>query len=90
MNKNIKLFTNHSAYNAVKDQIDKPNVVLCQSENEIHYNPISLATNLYWRYYETNDESWLVNSEGAAIQFDMGQYGYQGVWTGLWGKGDGV
>ena len=39
MNKNIKLFTNHSAYNAVKDQIDKPNVVMCQSENEVHYNP---------------------------------------------------
>ena len=39
MNKNLKLFTNHSAYNAVKNQIDKPNVVMCQSENELHYNP---------------------------------------------------
>ena len=39
MEQHIKLFANHSAYNAVKNQIDKPNVVMCQNEGDIHYNP---------------------------------------------------
>lgn len=38
MNKHLKLFANHSAYEAAKNNIDKPNVVMCQSESELHYN----------------------------------------------------
>lgn len=38
MNKHLKLFANHTAYEAVKNNIDKPNVVMCQSESELHYN----------------------------------------------------
>ena len=44
MEQYIKQFTNNAAYNAVKDNLDRPNVVLCTQENEIHYNPIE--TNL--------------------------------------------
>ena len=29
MNKHLKLFANHTAYNAVKDNLNKPNVSLC-------------------------------------------------------------
>jgi hypothetical protein len=29
MLKNIKLFANHTAYEAAKNNIDKPNVVMC-------------------------------------------------------------
>lgn len=39
MLENIKLFANHSAYDSVKNNLDKPNVSLCEQENEIHYNP---------------------------------------------------
>ncbi len=39
MLKNIKLFANHTAYEAAKNNIDKPNVVMCQQEDEVHYNP---------------------------------------------------
>ena len=37
MEQHIKLFANHTAYNAVKDQIDTPNVILCVQENEVHF-----------------------------------------------------
>lgn len=50
MLKNIKLFTNHTAYEAVKNNIDKPNVVMCQQEDEVHYNP--LVAKLYDYLYE--------------------------------------
>lgn len=39
MNKHLKLFANHTAYEAVKNNIDKPNVVMCQQENEVHFSP---------------------------------------------------
>lgn len=39
MNKHLKLFANHTAYEAVKNNIDKPNVVMCQQEDEVHFNP---------------------------------------------------
>lgn len=40
MNDHLKQFTNHTAYNAVKDNLDTPNVSLCVQENEVHYKPI--------------------------------------------------
>jgi hypothetical protein len=39
MNKHLKLFANHTAYEAAKNNIDKPNVVMCQQEDEVHFNP---------------------------------------------------
>lgn len=39
MEQYLKQFTTHSAYDAVKNNLDKPNVVLCTQEDEIHYNP---------------------------------------------------
>ena len=41
MLKYIKQFANHTAYNAVKSNLDKPNVSLCEQENEVHYNPFT-------------------------------------------------
>lgn len=39
MQQHLKLFANHSAYSQAESSLDKPNVVLCQQENEIYYNP---------------------------------------------------
>jgi hypothetical protein len=39
MNDHLKQFATHSAYEAVKNNLDKPNVVLCTQEDEVHYNP---------------------------------------------------
>ena len=39
MNDHLKQFATHSAYETAKNNIDKPNVVLCTQENEVHYNP---------------------------------------------------
>ena len=44
MNKHLKLFANHTAYEAAKNNIDKPNVVMCQQEDEVHFNPVSIIT----------------------------------------------
>ena len=40
MNDHLKQFTNHAVYNAVKNNLDRPNVSYCVNENEVHYNPI--------------------------------------------------
>ena len=48
MEQYIKQFTNNTAYNAVKDNLDRPNVVLCTQENEMHYNPY--VDLIYFKY----------------------------------------
>lgn len=50
MEQYIKLFTNHTAYEAAKNNIDKPNVTMCQQENEVHFNPIVIAQPLIATY----------------------------------------
>ena len=44
MNDHLKQFATHSAYEAVKNNLDKPNVVLCTQENEVHFNTIKEIT----------------------------------------------
>lgn len=44
MQQYLKQFATHSAYEAVKNNLDKPNVVMCQSEGDVHYNPIREIT----------------------------------------------
>ena len=39
MNDHLKQFATHSAYEAIKNNLDTPNVVLCTQEDEVHYNP---------------------------------------------------
>ena len=41
--KYLKLFASHSNYDAVKDNLDKPNVSHCVSDNHVHYNPRTWA-----------------------------------------------
>ena len=40
MNDHLKQFANHAAYQAAESNLYRPNVSLCVSENEVHYNPI--------------------------------------------------
>ena len=44
MQQYLKQFATHSAYEAVKNNLDTPNVVLCQQENEVHFNTIKEIT----------------------------------------------
>ena len=57
MEQHIKLFANHSAYNAVKDQIDRPNVVMCQNEGDVHYNP-PVETRVIAKFNVTNTNNY--------------------------------
>ena len=59
MEQHLKLFTNHSAYNAVKNQIDTPNVVMCQSENEIHYNKVKPAVVITMTLSNDDELVWI-------------------------------
>lgn len=84
--KYLKLFANHSAYDSVKDNLDKPNVSLCAQENEIHYNPfvdsrieatftISDTTNPVYLYY--NSQTSLISKleiDGVVQQSVNSQY----------------
>jgi len=69
MLKNIKLFTNHTAYEAVKNNIDKPNVVMCQQEDEVHYNPIVPIPRLTKMFFRTNEGAYtyIVDEEGKVL-----------------------
>ena len=73
MLKNIKLFANHSAYNNVKDNLDKPNVVLCTQENEVHYNPYVDPYNGH-EYVEIGGLKWATMNIGASQPSDYGLY----------------
>ena len=39
MNDHLKQFANHAAYQAAESSLDTPNVSLCVSEGDVHYNP---------------------------------------------------
>lgn len=68
MEKYLKQFATHSAYNAVKNNLDRPNVVLCVQEDEVHFNKID--NNLYWRDALTSQGKTLVDSSGKLVLID--------------------
>jgi len=59
MNKHLKLFANHTAYEAAKNNIDKPNVVMCQQENEMHYNKIEPKLVIYYDIQDISSSTQL-------------------------------
>ena len=73
MEQYIKQFANHSAYNAVKDQIDTPNVILCVQENEVHFNP-PVETRVIAKFNVTNTNNYykLVSYSGAGTDNIIG------------------
>ena len=71
MNKHLKLFTNHSAYSQAESNIDKPNVVMCQQENEVHYNPDPYKGH---DYVEIAGIKWATMNIGANNETDYGLY----------------
>lgn len=52
--KYLKLFTSHSDYDTAKSSLDRPNVSLCATENEVHYNPYVPPVILVTKYNITN------------------------------------
>lgn len=80
MNKHLKLFANHTAYEAVKNNIDKPNVVMCQQESEVHYNPIPMINE--HEYVDLGLPSgtlWATMNVGASSETDYGNYYMYGM-----------
>lgn len=64
MNDHLKQFANHSAYQAVEDNLDLPNVSLCVQENEVHYNK-EIDPNYLTLIYDVNttvDDTYLLNN----------------------------
>lgn len=77
MNKHLKLFVNHSAYNAAEPNLDRPNVSLCVQQDEVHYNPY--VESLYWKYQNGQHRDYLVNRDGEVITIQHPQYGVFGL-----------
>lgn len=48
--KYLKLFTTHSDYNTAKNSLDKPNVSLCDLEEEVHFNGQSYDVSLLFDF----------------------------------------
>lgn len=64
MGKYLKLFENHSAYEAAESGLILPNVSYCESENEVHYNPIISTEPIVAKYSVVNtSEPILLYSE---------------------------
>lgn len=81
MNDHLKQFATHSAYNAVKDQIDTPNVVLCTQEDEVHYNPYVDPFNGH-AYVDLGLPSgtlWATMNVGADSETEYGNYYMYGM-----------
>ena len=81
MNDHLKQFATHSAYEAVKNNLDTPNVVLCTQEDEVHYNPYVDPCQQY-DYVEIAGIKWATKNVGACDVTDPGLYFQWGVTTG--------
>lgn len=76
MNDHLKQFATHSAYEAVKNNLDTPNVVLCTQEDEVHYNPYVDPFNGH-AYVDLGLPSgtlWATMNVGANSVTDYGDY----------------
>ena len=92
MLKNIKLFTNHAAYEAAKNSIDKPNVVKCQQENEVHYAAVGSVTlitfNISSKSYQAEEgmtwQQWVdssYNTDGYIIASNYVMDSQEDIWV---------
>ena len=69
MNDHLKQFANHAAYQAAESNLDKPNVSLCVSEGEVHYNPwVETRLVAIFNITNTSSATSIMNS-GATSQF---------------------
>ena len=81
MNDHLKQFATHSAYEAVKSNLDTPNVVLCTQEDEVHYNPYVDPFNGH-AYVDLGLPSgtlWATMNVGANSVTDYGNYYMYGM-----------
>lgn len=81
MNDHLKQFATHSAYEAVKSNLDTPNVVLCTQEDEVHYNPYVDPFNGH-AYVDLGLPSgtlWATMNVGANSETDYGNYYMYGM-----------
>ena len=81
MNDHLKQFATHSAYEAVKNNLDKPNVVLCTQEDEVHYNPYVDPFNghAYVDLGLPSGTKWATVNVGASSETDYGNYYMYGM-----------
>ena len=73
MGKFIKLFENHTEYEAAESGLILPNVSLCVQENEVHYNPYVDPYNGH-EYVEIGELKWATMNIGANSVTDTGLY----------------
>ena len=81
MQQYLKQFATHSAYEAVKSNLDTPNVVLCTQEDEVHYNPYVDPFNGH-AYVDLGLPSgtlWATMNVGATTETDYGNYYMYGM-----------
>ena len=74
--KYLREFENHAAYTAAESGLILPNVSLCVSENEVHYNPYVDPYNGH-KYVDLGLPSgtkWATMNVGASSETDYGNY----------------
>ena len=71
--KYLKKFENHAAYAAAESGLILPNVSLCVSENEVHYNPY-VDPYVGHEYVEIGGLKWATMNVGASQPSDYGLY----------------
>ena len=74
--KSLKLFENHSAYEAAKESLVLPNVSFCVRQNEVHYNKRIDPYNGH-EYVDLglpNGTKWATMNIGATSETDYGNY----------------
>jgi hypothetical protein len=75
--KYIKKFENHAAYTAAESWLILPNVSLCVSENEVHYNPYVepyIDGHEYVDLGLPSGTKWATMNVGASSETDYGNY----------------
>ena len=76
----LKLFTNHTAYESAESGLLKPNVSLCEQENEVHYNPIDPYNgHAYVDLGLPSGTKWATMNVGATSETGYGNYYMYGM-----------
>ena len=76
MAKYLKKFENHAAYETAQSGLILPNVSLCVSENEVHYNPYvdPYVGHAYVDLGLPSGTKWATMNVGALSETDYGNY----------------
>ena len=85
MGKFIKKFENHTQYDEAKQNLILPNVSLCVTENEVHYNPLPSTPMIDGHAYVDlglpSGTKWATMNVGATSETGYGNYYQYGKGT---------